>query len=70
MKREEARMIADELAKAIAPFNEEFFSAKQLAEFLKVSESYIRHNKELPCVKIGGSIRYPKSKVVKFVCNI
>ena len=25
MKREEARMIAEELAKAIAPFNEEFF---------------------------------------------
>lgn len=65
MKREDAKLIAEELSKIINVNSEQLLTAKELAEFLKVSEGYIRQHMDLfPYIKIGGNVRFPKSQVL------
>lgn len=67
MKRSEARMIAEELYRLMkedGQVQEQWLSQKEAADFLGVSYSWITHHgKTLPRTKIGGSYRYPKSKL-------
>ena len=59
-------MIAEELSRIISVSSEQLFTAKELAEFLKVSEGYVRqHTYMFPHIKIGGNIRFPKNKVLE-----
>jgi len=65
MTRNEARLIAEELAKIVAPANEEFMTREDVAKFLKVSVSWVdRHHDMLPHIMLGGGIRFVKSKVI------
>lgn len=63
-----ARAIADELMARLAPMTEELLTAEQVAQLLKVSTPWVRaHTSELPHVRIGGMVRFPKGKVLKHV---
>lgn len=69
MTRKEAQMIAEELARVLKPTQpEEFLSHKELAKWLGVSESWVRHHSdEFPCIRIGNHTRYVKSKVTEML---
>lgn len=63
-------MIAEEILKLQSEDyrNEEFLTKSELAERLKISESYLEHNgSNLPRVRIGNTYRYPINKVINFL---
>lgn len=74
MTREEAKFLAKCIAKEMkhiadeqAQLNEEFLTTKECAALLKVSQAWVYSHDELPSVKVGGSIRYPKSQIIKHI---
>ena len=72
MTIQEMRIFGDIVASKIAEKmnSEEFLDKRGLAEFLKLSVSYIdKHREQFPHVKIGGSIRFPKSKIIQKIMN-
>ena len=63
-----ARAIADELMARLQPMTEELLTAEEVARLLKMSPSWVqKHTSELPLVRIGGAVRYPKGKVLAHV---
>lgn len=75
MNRNDARMIAEELHKlrlADNPYyGDELMTITELAERLRLSESFARHHcKEWPRLKVGKSDwRYPYNKVIKHLAS-
>ena len=68
MKRYEAHMIAEELAKLLPRdySNDSILTAEQLAEKLGVSASWIYHKAEsLPRIKVGCSYRFSLNEVIE-----
>ena len=68
MKRSEAHMIAEELAKLLPRdySNDSILTAEQLAEKLGVSASWIYHKAEsLPRIKVGRSYRVSLNEVIE-----
>ena len=67
MKRADARMIAEELYKLMkqdGQIEEKWLASDEAAEFLHVSKDWMKRNgKDLPRSKVGGSFRYPQSKL-------
>lgn len=64
-------MIAEELAKVLAPpMNEEFLTVQECADLLKISPNTVGKKKELPRIELGGRVLYPKSKIIKYVYSI
>ena len=58
-----ARAIADELMARLQPMTDELLTADEVARLLKMSPSWVqKHTSELPHVRIGGAVRYPKGK--------
>lgn len=65
-----ARAIVREYQRQIAPTTETLLTADECAQLLKTSVSYIRqHTNEIPHVKIGGNVRFPKNKVLSHFLN-
>ena len=64
-----ARAIADEMVKRLAPMSEELLTADECAKLLKTSRSWVQHHTgdPLPFVRVGGLVRYPKSRVLTAV---
>ena len=64
-----ARAIADEMVKRLAPMSEELLTADECAALLKTSRSWVQHHTgdPLPFVRVGGLVRYPKSRVLTAV---
>ena len=63
-----ARAIADELMARLQPMTDELLTADEVARLLKMSPSWVqKHTSELPHVRIGGAVRYPKVKVLAHV---
>lgn len=63
-----ARAIADELMVRLQPMTDELLTADEVAKLLKLSPSWVqKHTSELPHVRIGGSVRFPKGKVLAHV---
>lgn len=68
MRRDEARMIAEELAKVLCtPTEDKFMSVDECAAYIGVHRNTIARNTELPRVKFGGRVLYPKSKVTQYL---
>ena len=72
MTQTEARIlasaIADELMARLQPMTDELLTADEVARLLKMSPSWVqKHTSELPHVRIGGAVRYPKGKVLAHV---
>lgn len=68
MKRYEAHMIAEELAKLIqrSYANDCILTAEQLAERLGVSASWVYHRAEsIPRIKVGRSYRFSLNEVIE-----
>ena len=68
MKKYEAHMIAEELAKLLPRdySNDSILTAEQLAERLGVSASWIYHKAEsLPRIKVGRSYRFSLNEVIE-----
>lgn len=75
MTRTEARMVAEELhrkMKAENPFlGEELLSADHLCKRLDVSRRWLSSRaKQLPRILIGGTYRYPFSRVLQILPTI
>uniref|UniRef100_UPI003FF0C21D hypothetical protein n=1 Tax=Prevotella sp. TaxID=59823 RepID=UPI003FF0C21D len=74
LTRREARMIAEEVVKLLEAKGtrnppEEYIDAKQAAEFLGCSVSYIYHNMDkIPYTSVGGGRRkmFLKSKLAQY----
>lgn len=65
-----ARAIVREWQRQMAPTTEELLTAEQVAQLLKVSISYVRqHTDEIPHIRIGCNIRFPKNKVLQHFIN-
>ena len=67
MTLNEMRTLGEIIASKIAEKtnSEEFLDKRGLAEYLKLSVSYIdKHLNEFPHIRIGNSVRFPKSKVI------
>lgn len=63
-----ARAIVREWNRSNGIRQEELLTAEELAKMLKVSVSYVRqHTDEFPYVKIGGNIRFPKTRVMQSI---
>ena len=63
-----ARAIVREWNRANGITNEVLLTADELASLLKVSVSYVRqHTNDFPHVKIGNSVRFPKSRVLQSI---
>ena len=63
-----ARAIADELMARLQPMTDELLTADEVARLLKMSPSWVqKHTSDLPHVRIGGAVRYPKDKVLAHV---
>ena len=63
-----ARAIADELMARLQPMTDELLTAEEVARLLKMSPSWVqKHTSDLPNVRIGGAVRYPKGKVLAHV---
>jgi len=48
----------------------ELLTIKEVAEFMKVSLSSIRRlqqQRQLPFIKVGGSVRFTKSDIVEYI---
>lgn len=61
-----ARAIVREWRRVTVPAGEELLTIEEVAALLKVSVSYAtKHAKEFPRVKIGGNVRYPKSRLLR-----
>lgn len=72
MTQSEANMLARAIVREWNRSNgirqEELLTAEELAKMLKVSVSYVRqHTDEFPYVKIGGNIRFPKTRVMQSI---
>lgn len=65
-----ARAIVREWQRSMAAETETLLTAEECAQLLKVSVSYIRqHTDEIPHIKIGGSVRFPKNRVLHHFIN-
>lgn len=74
MTRTEARMIAEELYRLMKKDEigqksaAELLTAKEAAEYLKCSISFIRHNVDaIRCVRVCGKPRFTKEGLLEFV---
>ena len=72
MTRRDAQMIAEELYKlqlAQNPYSgDELLTIRELANRLRLSESYVRHHaSQYPRLKVGGNYRYPFNQVIRYL---
>lgn len=71
MTRQEAKLIAEEVAKIMKEqpnMQEQMMSIKELAEFLRVSRRWVEiHMDEFPYVRMGKRVLFPKSKVLETI---
>jgi len=68
MTRKEARMIAEEMAKVLAPVHEEILDTDGLAKLLHIKPTTIEHNRsKYPGFRVPGTKKwlYAKSKVIE-----
>lgn len=84
MTRNDARMIAEELAfvlrnqlkevvKQVAKDNaEEYITAEEVADIMNISKSclYHTHRANIPCRKVGKRLMFKKSSVIEYINNI
>lgn len=60
------KQLSQEIRNILYPAYEELLTAAELADLLKLSKAYIySHVDKFPHIKIGGSIRFPKTKVLE-----
>lgn len=65
-----ARAIVREWQRNISADTEQLLTADECAQLLKVSVSYVRqHTDEIPHIKIGGAVRFPKNRVLRHFIN-
>ena len=64
-----ARAIADEMMARMQVVSEELLTADECATLLKTSKSWVqKHTGDpLPFVRVGGLVRYPRSRVMATV---
>lgn len=84
MTRNDARMIAEELAfilrnqlqetvRQVAKDNaEEYITADEVASIMNISKSclYHTHKDRIPCRKVGKRLMFKKSSVIDYINNI
>lgn len=66
MTRAEARLIAEEIVRLQA-YNEPYIGRKEAAEYLSISVTKLDHEPTIPRYRIGGSVRYRKSALDRWV---
>lgn len=60
------KQLTNEIKRILYPAYEELLTVGELADFLKLSKAYVySHIDDFPHIKIGGSIRFPKTKVLE-----
>lgn len=65
-----ARAIVREWQRNMSVDTEQLLTADECAQLLKVSVSYVRqHTDEIPHIKIGGAVRFPKNRVLRHFIN-
>ena len=64
-----ARAIADEMMARLEVVSEELLTADECAALLKTSKSWVQKHtgNPLPFVRVGGLVRYPRSRVLTAV---
>lgn len=62
------RKLIEEIRRSLYPAYEEILDADGLAKLLKLSKSYVyKHQNDFPHVWIGGSVRFPRTKVLEAI---